>query len=130
MLPSGSDEDPRSESAPNDHHQQRSQRRSSGNAVPSREACLQAIARLSGLVAMGILKPAQANSIRASFETILHCHERDRDRAGQAAQLPNEDVIRAFDLHPDLIDLLAPVLSEDQLQMLVNRTKARSDGQA
>jgi hypothetical protein len=96
--------------------------RSPGNATPSHDACLEAIAALPGLVAMRILSPAQANSIRATYVEILRNH--DRARQGQSAQLADDDVLKLWRDQPQLIDLLHPFLTQRQLELIMREARA------
>jgi hypothetical protein len=96
--------------------------RSSG-ATPSRNECLQAIAALPGLVAMRILSPAQANSIRATYVEILRDH--DRAQQGHSPQLTDDDVLKLWQDQPQMIDLLHPFLTQSQLGLIMR--EARDD---
>ena len=92
-------------------------RRGADTPIPSPEDCLRAIAALPGLVAMRILTPAQSNSIRATYAAILQHH--DRARHGQSAQLADDDVLKLWRDQPHLINLLHPILTQAQLDMIM-----------
>jgi hypothetical protein len=59
-------------------------RRNGSREVASVEQCLRALTQLPGLVAMGMLIPAQSNALRASFATILQ-HDQKAQTARVAA---------------------------------------------
>jgi hypothetical protein len=59
-------------------------RRSGSREVASAEQCLRALTQLPGLVAMGMLTPAQANSMRATFATILQHYQKPQPMPSQA----------------------------------------------
>jgi hypothetical protein len=85
--------------------------------VPSLEECLTAMHQLAGLVAMGLLKPAQANTIRASFREILQFHMRSARTAEQG--ISNADVMSVLRKNPGLVNLLAPILTDEQIAMVM-----------
>jgi hypothetical protein len=128
VMPENPEDDSGPESKTNNNHNNHDAGRAADNGVPSREACQKAIAALPGLVAIRVLQPAQANSIRASYERILR--EYDRDRSAQRAHIPDGDLSKVYEQHPDVIDLIAPLLNAEQLQLLVDKAKVRRDGQA
>jgi hypothetical protein len=119
----GSDDEPKHESPRDprppgpDAHSDRRRRRAS----LSRDECLEAIAALPGLVAMRILSPAQANSIRATYAEILRHH--DRAQQGHATQLADDDVLKLWHDHPQMIDLLQPLLTQSQLELIMRESR-------
>jgi hypothetical protein len=102
-------------------------RRASEKSIPSREDCLKAMGAMPGLVGMRILKPAQANSIRAIYDSILDQH--DRVRPGQSAPLADDDLLQLWRDQPHLIDLLEPLLSQEQLEMIMRKVRNDTDRQ-
>ena len=82
------------------------------------EDCLQALARLPGLVAMGILSPAKANSMRATYREILQHHRHAATRNEQAG-LPNESILELMQRDPSILSLLEPCLTQDQIAMVL-----------
>jgi hypothetical protein len=96
------------------HGEPRSQR----PALPSEADCLLAIARVAGLIAMGFLTPSQGNAVRAAFRDILQHY---KGKAKDAQQpVSNADVMDVLRTDPKLLDLLAPLLTPDQLDMVMN----------
>lgn len=95
-------------------------------SYPDEEQCLAAIARLAGLVAMGLLTSSQANSIRASFVEILRWHQAARGSREQP-RLEDADVIRLLRTDPELLALLAPMLTEDQIAMITREADANEE---
>ena len=90
--------------------------------IPSREDCLQAMAQLPGLVALGVLKPAQANSIRASYREILQYHEKTQSQRGQDG-LSTSDVLELARKDPHIFSLLEPILSDRQIRAAMKDAK-------
>ncbi len=106
----------------------RSQRHehSKKTGIPSENDCLRAIAQMAGLVALGLLEPAQANSARASFRELL-AHYRGRAREAEKG-LSNANVMDVLRQDPKLLDLLAPLLTSEQIDMVMNATNEGADG--
>lgn len=86
-------------------------------SYPDEEQCLAAISRLAGLVAMGLLTTSKANSIRASFAEILRWHRTARG-ARQQQRLEDTDLIGLLRSNPELLAMLEPLLTDDQIDML------------
>ncbi len=90
--------------------------------IPTAEECLQRLAHLASLVALGVLTPAQSNSMAASFREILRHHERAETGMANSGAA-NLDVRALAALDPDLINMLAPMLSRQQLDLLMERSE-------
>ena len=86
--------------------------------IPSREECLYAIHQLAGLVALGMLTSAQANSIRASYREILKHHDRAHVAAGGAG-LADGNVLELARNHPEILSMLEPLLTDEQIAMVM-----------
>lgn len=94
--------------------------------VASAEQCLAALTQLPGLVAMGILTPAQANSMRATYETILKHHE--KRQSAQIQGPATADVVQAVRDHPELAAVLEPLMTGEQLESLMKEARDAQDG--
>jgi len=88
--------------------------------IPTEEECLGAIAQVARLAAMGLLKPAQANAIRGSFKEILMYHEKKAKENEQG--ISNVDVLEVFQQDPKLLSLLEPLLSQEQIDMILKNS--------
>lgn len=100
-------------------------------SYPDEDQCLAAIARLAGLVAMGILTTSKANSIRASFAEILRWHRAARGSREQQ-RLEDTDLIGLLRTNPELLAMLEPLLTEDQIDMLTREasgSEEQTDGE-
>ncbi len=106
----------------------RQQRQPKKPSIPSLEDCLLAFARLAGLVAMGLLKPAQASVIRAAYREILQYHTAKAKELEKG--LSNADVLEFLRKDPKMLDLLAPLLTQEQIDMLMRDTEGNANGQA
>ncbi|MBC8867948.1 MAG: hypothetical protein H8E44_00950 [Planctomycetes bacterium] len=98
--------------------QKRRQRKSAD--IPTEEDCLGAIAQVARLAAMGLLKPAQANSIRGSFRDILSYHQKKAKENEQG--ISNADVLDVFQQDPKLLSLLEPLLSQEQIDLILKNS--------
>jgi hypothetical protein len=106
---------------------QRHPNRAKHDSIPSETDCLRAIAHVAGLVAMGLLEPAQGNSIRASYREIL-AHYKSKAKEAEKS-LSNADVMDLLRKDPKLLNLLAPLLTGEQLDMVMNVDDEDKDGQ-
>jgi beta-phosphoglucomutase-like phosphatase (HAD superfamily) len=122
LLPTPNDDDSSSRA---DASEGRSKRRRRGarqksqsqEPIPGANDCLRLLHRLGGMVALGLITPSQAGVLRGIYQTILQHHQR-RESAPQQAFGGAEfmDKLRA---DPDLVNLLAPFLTNDQLNELL-----------
>ena len=106
----------RSDGQSSSHTRQRSR----GPNIPGEEECLAAIAQVGRLAAMGLLKPAQANAIRGSFREILLYHQKKAKESEQG--ISNIDVLEVFQQDPKLLSLLEPLLSQEQIDMILKNS--------
>ena len=106
------------------HRQSRSARKP---PIPSEEQCLQALTQLAGLVALGLLKPAQANTIRGTYRDILQHHKSKAKEAEKG--LSNADVLGLLRKHPEILSLLEPLLTEEQIAMVMKEVGGGGDGE-
>ncbi len=105
------------------HHRQRHTKK---RGIPSEEDCLLAIAQVAGLAAMGVLKVGQANAVRAAYRDILGHY---KSKAKEAAKsLTNTDVMELLRKDPKLLNLLEPLLTSEQLDMVMNAGNEGADG--
>ena len=97
------------------------QRHSKKRGIPSENDCLLAIAQVAGLAAMGLLKVGQANAVRAAYRDILSHH---KSKAKEAEKSPsNSDVMDLLRKDPKLLNLLAPLMTSEQIDMVMNAGK-------
>jgi hypothetical protein len=101
-----------------DRRRQQQRQRARKPDIPSEEDCLGAIAQLARLVAMGLLKTAQANAIRASFREILLYHRnKTKEAEGGISNVELLDVLRK---DPKLLSLFEPLLSQEQVEWILS----------
>lgn len=113
--PDGSDADA---SHAEQHARGRSEsRRRRTTGVPTREECLRKLAQLPGLVAMKIISPAESNAISRSLQVILA--EMRTSQSTGTSHVMNEQTLQVLRDHPDLQELLEPLLSDDQIDQLM-----------
>jgi hypothetical protein len=110
--------------------QRGSARRRRGDlSFATEEDCLAALSRLPGLITMGLITTAQANAIRGTYATILQHHHHSAQ--GDAAQqtLADEDVLTMLRANPELLNMLEPFLTDDQIAMAMKDDQGGQDGQ-
>lgn len=91
--------------------------------IPSPEECLARIAELPGAIALGFLKPAQANAMRAAYERLIAHHTKKPDAS---AGLADVDVINLCRRDPSLLNVLARFLTADQLRLVNDELRSRT----
>jgi hypothetical protein len=94
--------------------------------IPSESDCVLAIAQVAGLAAMGLLKVGQANAVRAAYRDILMYHKGKAKEAEKS--LSNSDVMELLRKDPKLLNLLAPLLTSEQLDMVMKAGSGDTDG--
>jgi hypothetical protein len=95
--------------------------------IASAEDCLLALDRLSGAVAMGLLKPAQANAMRASYAEILRYHQKNETRSDRNG-MADADVREIMRKDPTMFSMLAPFLTDEQIDLVMNSAKDGGHG--
>jgi len=131
--PSGSEPTPQNKAKSQGQQQEKSSgrrrrtSRSAKPAIPSADDCARAIAQVAGLVAIGLLKPAQANAIRAAFRDIQQYHKSKAKEADNS--LSNADVMNLLRKDPTLLNMLEPLLTDEQIDQVM-RNKGAGDEQA
>jgi hypothetical protein len=94
--------------------------------IASAEECLAVLSQLGSLVALGILSTAQANSIRSTNTAILQYHI--RQQSGPSRTITNEKgLAEMLKKHPEFANMLEPLLTNEQIQMLARGGKDAED---
>jgi len=96
--------------------------------VPDADACLQAMAQLPGLVALNVLKPSQANAIRAAYRDILQHHQKNAPSDGEKRST-DVDVLELARKDPHIFSMLEPILTDEQIKLAMNDAKDGGRGQ-
>ena len=105
----------RSGSGPN----RRKRRRASQQGPLTREAILEQLAALKGMVAAGWIKPAAANAMTRILQLMLQCLERGGpQRSG--ASIPEEILADAARRDPAIFELLEPFLTDEQINAILD----------
>jgi hypothetical protein len=95
--------------------------------IASVDDCLAILSRLGGLVTLGMLSPAKANTLRGVYTTILQHHE--RQQSGPSRTIGNDqELAKLLRKHPDLSSLLEPLLTDEQIAVLMGGGKDAGDG--
>jgi hypothetical protein len=127
-APGGDDHHPDDgDQHPEEARAHRSQGTAKRRHVASEEECLAALSGLPAMVALGMLSTAKANTIRGTYTAILQ-HLRQKQTSANRGGV-NDDVLDDLLLrHPELANLLAPLLSEEQIASIMARAKDGSRG--
>jgi hypothetical protein len=75
---------------------------------------------------MGFLKPPQANTIRASYREILQQHKAKAREAEKG--LSNANVMEVLRKDPQLLSMLEPLLTAEQVAMIMKATHDGGNG--
>jgi hypothetical protein len=73
--------------------------------------------RMPGMIAMGLLPPARANSMRSIFHTMLSHLGESSPSAGAVAA--DEDVVKILRLQPELLKIFLPFLTREQVDLVI-----------
>jgi hypothetical protein len=90
------------------------------------DQCLRGLSQLPGLIALGIFTPAQGNSTRAVFATILQHLQKAQETPIPARA--TADLVQALRNHPELATILEPILTDEQLDSLMQEARDAEDG--
>jgi hypothetical protein len=102
-------------------------RADAGTNIPTVEEILEMLMRLNGLVTLNLISTSQASVIQRGLRTILdEVHKRAQNGLGG---LPHEVLAEICRRDPRMIDLLAPLLTDDQVQWLMGEATDGPDDQ-
>ena len=104
---------------------QRDSRHKAQGEIPTAEECLVRLNRLAGLVAVGVLTPSQANTMRAAYQAILQHHQHRQTPTQQS--LAGPELLAKLRSDPDLVNMLADFLTDDQLNDLLQNPPEAND---
>jgi|ETNmetMinimDraft_26_1059896.scaffolds.fasta_scaffold33680_2 hypothetical protein len=107
----------RAENKPPDH-----------GSIVSKEDCMVALSRLPGLLTMGFISTTQANSMRGVYATLLRNLQQDKS-ARSNQQLDNDSVVDMLRRDPKILSLLEPLLTREQVEMVMHDGMDTDDGQ-
>ena len=131
LLPGPSDpERPDNADSRGDHEQH--ERTSTSDAgrrkstPPSIDDIVQQLLQLNGAVAMGLISPAKANVISRNLRTMLDVHFR-REVAVDGS-IPHESLVDLCARDPQMLNVLAPFLTDDQVSWIMRQREGESDG--
>ena len=89
--------------------------------IPTRDECLAGIAGLNAALAIGLITPSKANSMRANFLAILRSHESSASTG--SARVADEDLLKLWRTHPNLVDFFEPLVSAEQLDLVMREVR-------
>jgi hypothetical protein len=96
------------------------QRRSRRRAIPSVEDCIKMLFELAGLMTMGMIGPAQGNAVRGAIRDALQFQLRAQGATAPTASAPLQaELLEQLRNNPQLLNLLEPLLSEEQIAAIL-----------
>lgn len=115
-TPNKDDDDARGADQGN-HGQGTGRRRSSKPSIPSHDDCLKALGQLPGMIVMGILTPSQGNAIRSCYQEIIKSYQQQTPNT--KPKIDNSYVLDLLQKDPQLLNLLEPLLTHDQIDLIM-----------
>jgi hypothetical protein len=121
-----STDDPKHGSGADEHQHQRAENAGTENKrtghnrsqIFDETQCLENLSKLVGLLAMGLVKPAPGNAIRAALTEILRHHRKSGRDGGQCA-LSDDNVLEILRRDPTTLNLLGSLLTPDQVDLVM-----------
>jgi hypothetical protein len=110
-----------------DASQRQSRRRQPGQVLDLQQ-CLAGISQLPGMLALGLLKPAAANSMRGALKDLLDHHREDRQPA--SGTVATDDMIAAIRKDPTLLNWLEKMLTDEQFDLVMKAVQEEQRGEA
>jgi hypothetical protein len=86
--------------------------------IPSCEECLALLAEIAGLLAVNMIRPAQANAMKGVLHEILAFHQRAVGGSQPGAGIDSR-LLEMLPQNPELMNSLEPFLSAEQVEVLV-----------
>lgn len=118
--------DPEHQEKGSDGPQEEFGRRPRGR-IPNAEECLAALAQLAGAVVMGLITPAQASAIRASYSEILRHYQKSETRNDRRG-IADADVMELMKTDPKMFSMLEPFLTDEQIDLIMRSSEGKSRG--
>lgn len=107
---------------------QRQSRRREPGQVLDQQQCLAGISQLPGMLALGLLKPAVANSMRGALKDLLDHHREDRQQA--SGTVATDDMIAAIRNNPALLNVFEKMLTDEQFDLVMKAVQEDPRGEA
>lgn len=98
------------------------------DGIPSEAQCLQQLTQITGLLALNQMEPARAVAMRGNIRELLEYHRRTDARAARAG-ISDADVADLAARDPQVLNLIASLLTDEQIESLMRRREAGGDGQ-
>lgn len=107
-------------------HERDKSKRAKSRQVYDVQKCLEALSQLPGLLMIGYVRPAQANAIRSTLETILR-HYRQTGSTRSELAPKDIDIMSILRTHPELVSLFESLLTDEQLEAVMKEAKDGDD---
>jgi hypothetical protein len=113
---------------PNSENASQRQSRRQPGQVLDQQQCLAGISQLPGMLALGLLKPAVANSMRGALKDLLDHHREDRQQA--SGTVATDDMIAAIRNNPALLNWFEKMLTDEQFDLVMKAVQEEQRGEA
>lgn len=113
---SNADTAPHETEHPPEFDASRKRKRSRAHRTLSSAEIMEQLSALPSLIALGLISPSRANSIRSCCEALLRAQV--GKVANRRSQLNDEDVLRIFREKPEYLEFLEAFLTDQQIEML------------
>ena len=89
------------------------------DSILSEAQCLAGLSRLPGLLAFNMIKADKSNAMLGAFREILRHHSSAKD-PGRNAGIVDDDMLAVLRKNPELFQLLEPLLTDEQIELILN----------
>ena len=113
--------------ADNTQPEPKKDRRRKAGQIYDEKDCLRGLTQLVILTAMKLVRSNEANAIKGIYSVILQHHQRTKSTRA-ASQIDDTDVLAMLRTNPEMLNMLEPLLTDEQLQMI--RGQCTDDEQA
>jgi hypothetical protein len=113
----------------NENHQRAQALRRNAGQIFSHEQILAAMTQLVASLALGMIKPAVGNSIRAVLAEMLRSYERTGGQNDERQAVADEDVRKVLRENPSMLYMLEPFLTDGQLETVMQEEANDAPGQ-
>jgi hypothetical protein len=95
--------------------------RAKPGSIPTEQDCLRMLAALNTLLLMGFIDPRRATAMRSTLAEILRYYRGQQASRTSPSTLSESDLATLLAADPKLVDLFAPLLSDEQVDWLLRR---------
>lgn len=102
-------------------------RRPGAYHVPSLEEIYSRIERVAGMIALGLMAPKAGAVLLSCLREMLKYHQNRSSPAG-SSRIPDESLFEMAKKTPEILSMIEPLLTEDQVALVMKRPEGDADG--